>query len=383
MADGLGRRIFQNGLLVLLSAGFSLAIAEIGARMVLDPVDYLLPSIVEDPYLNHRVASGSGGHDEWGFRNYERPERAEIVAIGDSMTYGMAAHADESWPAVLSELTGKTTYNVSLGGWGALHYLHLLREHALPLEPDQLVVGLYLGNDLLDVINLAYSNDNWADYRLAGLSKTVDAGGFIIDEAEQQEGRFLGGLRNYLARTSVMYRVFTKSPLLDRFRGVNTASTDERLFVFSTEDLTTILRPGHNKALMDLSDPQVPAAIEITKRTIREIREVSRSNDIDPYFLLIPSKELVYSEIIEEQGQLDGHADLRVAMDYEKSIRAEVEGFLASEGIAYIDPLAALRQAARDRVIYPFNDGHPNADGYRIIAGEIAAAISMKSADRS
>ncbi len=43
-------------LLVIVSVGTSLAIAEAGARLVLHPVDYLLPSVVDDPYLNHRVA---------------------------------------------------------------------------------------------------------------------------------------------------------------------------------------------------------------------------------------------------------------------------------------------------------------------------------------
>ena len=41
------------------------------------------------------VRGHSGGHDAWGFRNIRTPESAEIVCIGDSMTYGQAAPARE------------------------------------------------------------------------------------------------------------------------------------------------------------------------------------------------------------------------------------------------------------------------------------------------
>ena len=56
-------------------------------------MDYLKPTLVADDFLDHRVVGHTGGHDAWGFRNRAVPSRADIVCIGDSMTYGVAARA--------------------------------------------------------------------------------------------------------------------------------------------------------------------------------------------------------------------------------------------------------------------------------------------------
>src|SRR5210317_913473 len=91
----------------------SFLLSEFVARQIFNPVDYLLPELKDDEYLVHRISSGSGGHDEWGFRNYERPPNADIVAIGDSQTYGISASSDQSWPAHLSKISGQATYNMA------------------------------------------------------------------------------------------------------------------------------------------------------------------------------------------------------------------------------------------------------------------------------
>src|SRR5262245_66274834 len=88
-------------LLLFVSFVFSVLVAELLARVVFDPVDYLNPTLVADKFLNHRIEGHTGGHDEWGFRNARRPETADIVCIGDSMTYGNLALARGSWPGVL------------------------------------------------------------------------------------------------------------------------------------------------------------------------------------------------------------------------------------------------------------------------------------------
>ena len=51
--------------------------------------------------------SAMAGFDQWGFRNREVPETADIVAVGDSHTYGNTARMVDSWPFVLGTLTGQ------------------------------------------------------------------------------------------------------------------------------------------------------------------------------------------------------------------------------------------------------------------------------------
>src|SRR5262245_48761045 len=119
------KRVLGNLLVLLASIILSVLAAELLARIVLDPVDYLNPTLVNDAFLNHRVQGHTGGHDAWGFRNARKPDTADIVCIGDSQTYGVSALARDSWPAVLGKIRADTVYNMGLGGYGPIQYLHL------------------------------------------------------------------------------------------------------------------------------------------------------------------------------------------------------------------------------------------------------------------
>jgi len=76
-----------NIALLLASSAFAL-LCELIARLILNPVDYLSPVLVRDEIQGIRLPGKSGGHDNWGFRNAKLPETAEIVALGNSHSYG-------------------------------------------------------------------------------------------------------------------------------------------------------------------------------------------------------------------------------------------------------------------------------------------------------
>ncbi|MGH7900884.1 MAG: hypothetical protein ACRENZ_04030, partial [Thermodesulfobacteriota bacterium] len=105
-------------IVILISLAVSLMTAEGISRIVFDPIDFLKPRRVPDEILTYRIEPGTGAHDRLGYRNKSVPDTAEIVAIGDSHTYGISARASESWPGALGRMTGKKVYNVSLGGYG-------------------------------------------------------------------------------------------------------------------------------------------------------------------------------------------------------------------------------------------------------------------------
>ena len=124
------KSILRNAGLFLISVAVSVTAAELAARIFLDPVDYIKPTLVADAFLNHRVVGNTNGHDVWGFRNREVPSGTNIVCIGHSMTYGVAARARDSWPAALARMLGEKTYNVALGG-----YPYLMHTRAVELHP--------------------------------------------------------------------------------------------------------------------------------------------------------------------------------------------------------------------------------------------------------
>ena len=109
----------------LMSTAIGLLLVEAALRLAVNPGDLLLASVVADPILGHRIEPHTTGHDALGFRNAAAPARAHIVAIGDSQTYGVSAPRAGSWPSQLSDMLGETVYNMALGGYGPLEYLHL------------------------------------------------------------------------------------------------------------------------------------------------------------------------------------------------------------------------------------------------------------------
>ncbi len=108
--------------LFAVAIGVALLLAEFAARMVLNPSDFLKLDVVGDKVLGAVPSpSALAGFDRWGFRNPKVPETADIVAVGDSHTYGNTARMVDAWPYVLGQASGRQVYNMGLGGYGPNH----------------------------------------------------------------------------------------------------------------------------------------------------------------------------------------------------------------------------------------------------------------------
>ena len=87
--------------------------------------------------------------DAEGFRNDDIPDHADVVALGDSQTYGYNATTFETWPRRLGDRSDLQVQNLGIGGFGPAQYYYLM-DRALAFSPRAIVIGFYLGNDLMD-----------------------------------------------------------------------------------------------------------------------------------------------------------------------------------------------------------------------------------------
>ena len=161
--------IFSRPAMVLLGLLAGVVLLEVGARVTLPllaegDLAAHAGTRVPDPVLEYRIEPGTGGHDGRGFRNAQTLDRADVVALGDSQTWGVNASIGGSWPAQLAARTGRTVYNMGRGGYALLQYRALL-DDALALEPRWIVVAFYFGNDVWDAYDLAYKLDSHAPKR--------------------------------------------------------------------------------------------------------------------------------------------------------------------------------------------------------------------------
>jgi hypothetical protein len=103
-----------------------------------------------------RGATGAGGvpYNSWGDYDVEParkpPGGCLVVMIGDSFSYGTVPLPLHFTKIAERALPGCTVYNAGIARIGPREYQYLLKKEALALEPDLIVVNLFLGNDIVD-----------------------------------------------------------------------------------------------------------------------------------------------------------------------------------------------------------------------------------------
>jgi len=362
--------------LVIASMLFSLFVLEMAARIFLDPVDYLDPVLYSDYRLKHVIKPHSAGHDEWGFRNKRLPDTVDIVALGDSMTYGVNELSKYSWPSWLRLKANKGVYNMGLGGYGPVQYYYLLKEKALPLKPKVIIVGLYYGNDLMDAYRMIYTYQYWNKFKDKKVPYRNEH--LVGDPPHLLKGNLRGvkKIRVYLAHISVVYRIIVHSfigNLFRRFEAESQAYEDKKYIVLHNEDrnIETSFIDGYRLRSMDLRKEEVREGLRKTLFLIREMKEICLKNNTTFIVLRIPTKETVYAKYFDRRN--DSFKSLIEAADFELKIHNEVKEFTDKNQITYIDSLPYLLEEVEKPYLYHVNtDSHPRRDGHAAIASSLA-----------
>jgi hypothetical protein len=93
---------------------------------------------IPDAKLGTRPTPNFPEHDARGWRSKQTAGNPEIVALGDSMTYGVRARREDAWPQQLQRMNGSRTYNMAYSGYEPIRYL-ILAEEALELKPKLVI----------------------------------------------------------------------------------------------------------------------------------------------------------------------------------------------------------------------------------------------------
>ncbi|SFN34583.1 GDSL-type esterase/lipase family protein [Variovorax sp. OV329] len=96
---------------------------------------------------------------------------ARVLALGDSLTAGYGATAEQSWPTILAQLTGWQIDNEGLNGDTSAGALQRLQALLADGHYDAVLVGIG-GNDMLRGMSMQATKDNVAAIVRAGLAHT-------------------------------------------------------------------------------------------------------------------------------------------------------------------------------------------------------------------
>jgi len=296
--------------------------------------------IIKDPLTRVRAkpfypdTQSMGPNDMLGFRNREITNVVDIVAIGDSQTYGNNASIENNWPGHMkSALTKKdvSVYNMAVGGWGAVQYLDMFT-NATVFEPRVVVVAFYSGNDSLESFQMAYGVPAWSELKP----------------------------NQKLTKSSAPKVPFPPPP-------------EEWWRVKFSDGIETIFTPALRLS-SNMNHVAVDAGYEIMADVARRIAGMSSSRNIKILFTIVPTKELVYAEKVHEENIVSPESYRTLVERELENIEALAAAIRSIPDAEYVDVVSPLQEAALgSTILYPADmNGHPLSAGYELIGATVA-----------
>ena len=288
--------------------------------------------------------------DENGFRNPSIPERIDIVAIGDSHTQGFNVTAGNSWPSALSRQLNRSVYNAGVGGYGPLQY-EILVTQALKMQPRQIVVGLYAGNDLGDVVRGIVQRDTAAEI----------------------DNHFRYGIKYHTALGSAA----------SYFWGQSTAAQPPGFAIEHSLNPTFVADRRLRNLLkeLDLTDPDISAAFGRTMKIFENIQQRCNNAGVELLVMLLPTRESVYSIAVQREWP----PEFALMVEQETLVRTRLQHAMHNVHIRCLDVLPGMVAAVKDtsNVYASYDDGHPLTAGYEAYATAAARAITHENVEQA
>jgi len=363
------QRALLNLVLLATSSLVALALAEVGVRwLVPQRLDYSRPLYQADDVLVFRMRPGlDGENSQFEFVVHERTNRLglrdrelgpkpqgglRVLALGDSYTFGNGVELEETYSKQLEErLRGSLARSVEVinsgvPAWSLLQELRFLQHQGLALHPDVVLLGFYVGNDLVDSYEL---------FDAEGVPTLgVKDGQLVSRKVREVEPGLRGAsasLRLWLAPRSHLYTLLRNrsSELLIRFGLRNLEVPCD----FFRRDWT----------------PEMNAEWSLTRKLLLELRDLTHRDGIALVVLLIPTLHQVHVE--PWQQYLEVFDVDPSGFDLEQPQRL-LMGFCAEARIDCVDVLPRLRERAAETRLYFRVDGHLNAAGHAAVAEALA-----------
>lgn len=352
--------------LILLEAGLRI----LTAFLIYSPKN----NLVYDDRLGRKFVPSVLDIDENGFRNPGVPEEIDIVAIGDSQTYGVNVKSENSWPAQLARMSGTTVYNLGVGGYSPLQYYYLY-DAGIGLKPKRIILGLYPANDLNDVCKFIERLEYWREWaQVRGYDTGVCTGSS-------------GWLSRINMVLSASHLYWTAARAIKR---VNEGTDFGDSIRVSDEKNPTLIKYGSissHRKYMDLKRERISLGLAVTEDLLRVMKKKADALGIEFSVVLIPSKEVVYFDYLKKKGY-ELPPDYTELVENENELVAELSRFLRAEGIRFADARPYVeRELSSSRDVYSTtDDGHPLETGYNAYAravyeGILSAGVSGNRRD--
>lgn len=306
-----------------------------------------------------------------------------ILVVGDSQTEGFVFN-HESWPnlaerwldpaRIASPAGTIEVLNAGVAGYVPLQSFLWWRVHGRALDPDLVILGFYVGNDL-------------EEPTLGRLTRSADDGSWTLDEAPHPLAP--DPLGRWLLRTCrlcfLLSHPLRGGPLEDvaAWLGLAAPATVERKQYLQALRACQgcVLQSLRQAQLLEGREREYQAALEATEEVLRRFRDDVEAAGARFLVLLIPSRR-----------QVEGHPpdvmvraarSMGVALEdppLEDRVEADVLDICARYGIAVLNARPVLRQAFLETGgrLYFDLDWHLTPQGNAVLAQFVSASLGAR-----
>ncbi len=347
----------------------ALVLLELGVRLFIPQnLDFFNSEKIVDSMKRRNTPNGRNDHyvgvpvriNSLGLRDQEirLPKPAgvfRIIAVGDSVTFGYGVRLEQTYVKVLETKLNQhapdgTRYEVidaGVPGTDLNDYLHLLRDFSPRLEPDLILIGIYM-DDIRD----------YNDSGKASLTRTTSLTRAAIDDANRL--LLLNSqlyLLSYVSLKSVLY----KTHILD---------------INQTRPLEVFQAPPDKQRRV----------WESSFRLLTQITDFSRGHGYLLMLAVFPAEYQLSQAALDLYRKKFG---VSAGPEVLKGIpQQRLRAFGAARGITVADLLPALRASnhgnlfLRDKAI-TYDPAHPSSLGHRIVADELYRQLTSSGLLRS
>jgi hypothetical protein len=370
------RSFLRKLLRLLLLIAISLLATEISLFLAQDWL-YADAMYVYDAEIGFVVPPGHDwyGHrtNRFGFNDREHAlqkpaDSYRVLTLSDS--FGWIGGYEGNWATLLEEELMRDpgsveVINVGYPGTAIDHQLALLERWGLDYDPDLVVLGFYVGNDIFDA---------QPDTRI------VPVGGQIM-QIEGREWRILG--KPWVGRSQLA--TFAKRIWAERTMraGQRAAATDPAPAAPTDPfDLGPVDYPladwylhhlqAHVRIIQSETFGEYADNEAFVAERLEAMRALLAERGIPLLVVAFPDEMQVNPQV---RDQLLERSDIDPEQDWERPQRW-LEARCDELGIAYVDLLPAFRRAqAAGQGLYVPNDSHWNRAGNVLVAGELATLL--------